>query len=178
MECNNESISLYLCVPNKYTRRICIRKNQKISILKKRFPNDPKKFIYNGQYLGNEFTFDFYGMNDHDIIVAVPDNCEFNLSNNNWIHASRDSDEIADRISFSLNSKTRPEASRLQDLRFTTVERKPRLYRRMCSAVNKAIDNFPKTFSNNKSIDFSDTDSPSVQALPVCWNEKSMHDHN
>ena len=177
IECNEDSLSIYLCVPKKYTRRICIKKNQKINTLQKRFPNDPKKFIFNGQYLGEEFTFNFYGINNHDIIVAVPDNCGFDLSNSNWIHASRDSDDIADRISFSMNSKTRPEASRLRDLKFMSIERKPRIYRKMCGAVERSADEFPKVFSNTI-IDYTYTDSPSVQALPVCWNEKEIIDHN
>lgn len=170
-------ISVYLCVPKNYASKVNVNVDHCVGIFQKRFPNEHKKFIYNGQYLMNEFTFGFYGIKNDDVIVAVSDDKnKIDFSNNNWMHASRDSEDIANRIAFSMNAKTRPEASRLRDLKFMSIERKAKVFRKMCNMVNKTMDDIGQRneiISTIIDYDYSN-EAPSVEALPVCWDEKEF----
>lgn len=173
-------ISVYLCVPKNYARRVNVNVNSNIDIFQKRFPNEPKKYIYNGQYLFSNFTFAYYGIKNNDVIVAVSDDKnKIDFTNNNWMHASRDSDDIAKRIAFSINVKTRSEASRLRDLKFMSIERKANVYRKMCTMVNKSLDDLGKRDEIiNTILNYECTsEAPSVEALPVCWNENDFKDN-
>jgi hypothetical protein len=141
--------------------------------LQKLYPTEPKIFILNGEILSPKMTFTFYRIEEGSSIVVLPD--QGNLRGpgvSTWLTITRDSDNFNERINFSRNPQTRQEVSRLRDLRFLELERRPRMFVKFAQCINQHTEGdavarlVPKL-----EIDFHQLDKPSCEPLPVVWKD-------
>ena len=162
-------VEIRICSPQQPVRIISARLSGQIKALQILWPSSPKRFIFNGAELIDSKTFGFYGIKDGDSIIALPaDQTESVFSTQQWLSLTRDSDNFNDCMRWMLDPRTSGEASRLRDLHLMKMERRPKVFMRMCAPfVNEETAGGSITCTNTT---YSSATEPSTEALPVFWN--------
>ena len=112
-------------------------------------------------------TFGFYGIKDGDSIIAA-DQTESVFSTQQWLSLTLDSDKFNDCMRWMLDPRTSGEVSRLRDLHLMKMERRPKVFMRICAPfVNEETAGGSITCTNTS---YSSATEPSTEALPVLWN--------
>jgi hypothetical protein len=139
--------------------------------LQKLYPSEPKIFIFNGEILSPKMAFTFYRIEEGSSIVVLPDQGELRSPGiSTWLTITRDSDNFNERINFSRNPQTRQEVSRLRDLRFLELERRPRMFVKFAQCIDQHNEGDAVTRPAPKlKIDFEPLEKPSCEPLPVVW---------
>ena len=97
-------------------------------------PDSAVRFIFNGVQLLESNTFESYGIKDGDSIIALPaDQTDSIITTHQWLNLTRDSDTFNDCMRWMLDPRTSGEASRLRDLHLMKMERRPKVFMRMCA---------------------------------------------
>jgi hypothetical protein len=126
------------------------------------------QFIYNGQVLGDSMTFRSYRIKEKDTLVVVPGGPS-GTEADRWLSLTQDEEGFHEKVQFILREDTAREAARIRDVLMTKMERKPRPFRRLCTAVmamplptvaGKKID---------LNIDYAQLEEPSIDPLPIFW---------
>lgn len=99
-----------------------------ISQLDKLFPDKPKRYIYKGKLLDENFTFEQYDISSGAHLFALFDDDE----SNNWIQLSCDADYFHERAMLSLTQDAKLESYKIRDLQLTKLESRPRSYNKYC----------------------------------------------
>ena len=164
-------------VPGCCVARININLKSKISELRFFVPSQSSiTFLFNGQILLENFSFEFYGIKPLDIVVIVQQSQQDDSTK--WISLTKDNDSFTDRISSIINQKTSREAARLRDFQLIRMERKPKTFRKLCSAKMTRMSNsnsyniynlYQDTNSIKTNIDYKKSDSPNTEELPSFW---------
>ena len=158
-------VELKICSPHRPVRIITARLSGQIKALQGLW-EDRKRFIFNGVELIESMTFDFYGIKDGDSIIALPaDQAVF--STHQWLNLTRDSDTFNDCMRWMLDPRTNGEASRLRDLHMLKMERRSKLFMRMCAPF--ACEDTRASAIPAANTTYSSATAPSTEALPVLW---------
>ncbi|OHS93969.1 hypothetical protein TRFO_11441 [Tritrichomonas foetus] len=194
MLCTNEIAKIYVYQPQMRIQHVRININKPISTLDHIYNTD-KTFIYNGQILDKQKTFENYNISDGSKIVMLTDEIYKNNKSyaDRWLHITRDGDIFNERIEMTTNVECKKEIARLSDLKFGKLELKPKRLLRAFSQpiaqnygnssscfVHSSIENvsnsndqnrFSIHHSNSTSLvlDFPLNCSPSTDPLPVFW---------
>jgi hypothetical protein len=141
--------------------------------LQKLYPSEPKIFILNGEILSPRMTFTFYRIEEGSSIVVLPDQGELRSPGvSTWLTITRDSDNFNERINFSRNPQTRQEVSRLRDLRFLELERRPRMFVKFAQCIDQHNEGEAVARPAPKlDIGFDQLEKPSCEPLPVIWRD-------
>ncbi|KAH0789377.1 hypothetical protein GPJ56_006711 [Histomonas meleagridis] len=159
---------LLVYFPGRCVIKVSIYPTSAIANLKRLAPYDSVAFLYNGQYLIETFSFEFYGIKPRDVLVIVQSNQSGDFSK--WLNLTRDTDTFSDRISSIINQKTSREAARIRDFQLIRMERKPRAFRKLCSAKMSRIGESAKSQQSTTNISYERPTMPSTEALPSFWD--------
>ncbi|OHT07870.1 hypothetical protein TRFO_23727 [Tritrichomonas foetus] len=162
-------IELMVCTPHQPVRVISARLSGQISALQSLWPENPKRFIYNGNQLLEGMTFHFYGIRDGDSIIALPKDTISDLHCSQWLCLSRDSDNFNEYMKWMLDPRTSGEAARLRDLHLWKIEKRPRIYMKMKGPFYSSDSNENEKSKNSLNVDFLPLNEPAEQALPILW---------
>lgn len=126
----SEEFSVFVFVPNKYTKRITVRKGDACGTLKNIFGHDNTTFLYKGQSLNFDSTFGDYNITNRDSIIALDSGCE-STEISKWMSLSRDADDLNDALRKVMSQSSRGEFLRKMDMSSMRLELKPRAFRRL-----------------------------------------------
>ena len=166
----NESkrVDLLVCTPCQPVRMISAKLSGQISSLQSLWPENPKKFIYNGIELHEKMTFDFYGIRNGDSIIALPQDQNQNIFyKSQWINLTKDSDSFKESMNWIINPNTASEASRLRDLHMMKMENRPRGFNGLCTILSN--NEQTKTKEIELKIKYVTPQKPSTKPLPILW---------
>ena len=168
-EPSKKDIQLILYTPNEPIRCVNVKSRAKIQILNTIYGSNTRSFIYNGIELSTFRTFGSYGMSNQDIIISIPNKPKHAYFLQKWLNIAKDNDEFNHKIKSMINPKTASEAARLNDMYFSKLERRPRIYQKLCfKCINSNIKYIHSPIPLN--IDSSSTNEPSTEPLPVFWS--------
>lgn len=164
--------TLFVYFPGFCVARVSINLRAKVGELRLFVPAHPSiTFMFNGQILLENFSFEFYGVKPYDIVVVVHQAQRDDPAR--WLSLTRDNESFADRISSIINQKTAREAARLRDFQLLRMERKPKTFRRLCSAkmlrMAKGSGSIFRARRVATNIDYAPPDSPCTDELPSFW---------
>ena len=158
-----------ICSPKQQIRIISARLTGKIKSLQSLFKHMPKIFIFNGTQLDPESTFHEVDVHNGDTILALPLSLQTNqMLKEQWISLTKDSDEFSEKMRWIVNPKTAPEASRLKDIHMDRIERRPRVFRKLCQ-LYLSQDTGPSELPKLQEECSESPSAPSTEALPVFW---------
>jgi hypothetical protein len=171
--CTSTHIEIRVCAPHEPVRKVMTRRLSLISALQCLWPTCPKCFIFQGRTLLESMTFEFYGVCDGDSIIALPnDSDRGNLAVlQEWLSVTRDMDALNETIRSILNPATTRQVARLRDLHWMALERRPRQYQRMITAL---MDTEQRPSFLRSTVIKEPPKTPSVEAMPVLWNLGSV----
>lgn len=171
---DNRRVELKICTPHKPVRMVSARLSGEIKSLQCLWPADsPKKFIFNGSELLENQTFESYGISDGDSIIAVPaDQKDTLFSTSQWLNLTRDNESFNDCMRWMLDPATSGEAARLRDLHLMKMERRPRVFMRMCASYMQEEE-------ENRGLKWTKKDypiatEPMTDPLPFDWFESQI----
>lgn len=189
-EFNGYMIEICLCIPNHFLKRVSVSSKQPISLLNSLFPNEEKVYIYKGQVLSTNKTFEQYDFGSFEHVVAltsstIDENGVFSESSFNfkrspdfdydkykWIQMTKDAENFAEKVSAAASRISSREFARLRDLRLIKLEQKRSFWSKKCSRFISS--NIPSTTFSKKDIplviDFKQYESPRSEAMPFLWN--------
>jgi hypothetical protein len=114
-------------------------------------------------------TFDYYGIREGDVIVALPEGETRRPSVMNlWINMTRDQENVRELIRWMLDPTTSGEAARLRDLHMIKAEQRPRSFAKVCSTFQQA--NRQGSTIGQTTISSERPQFPSTDALPAVWS--------
>lgn len=161
-------VELIICAPHQPVRLISAKLTGQIKSLQMLWPSSPKKFVFNGSILNSDMTFDFYGIKNGDTIIALSNDLQENYAmTSRWITLTRDSENLSDSIKSMIHPRTAREASRLKDLHLMKIERKPKLFIKLCAPF---LEEETESKVDQSTLFLPDqATEPSTSALPVFW---------
>ena len=165
-----ERVDLMICTPHHQIRFVSAKVSGSIKALQILWPDNPKKFIYNGQELSESRTFKFYGIKSGESIIALPKNSQD--ADDQWKKVTSDRLEFNELVQTMTNPVTVREAARLRDLRYMNIERKAKVFHRFQNSFsenNEALARNNNPIAATKSIIDNNLVAPSEDALPVLW---------
>jgi hypothetical protein len=163
-QCNR--IAIRICAPHQPVRVISAQRSGKIRELESLWPGRPKRFIFDGAELRGDMTFGSSGIRDGDSIIALPhESGDSVFTTNQWLSLSRDSNEFNECVRWMLDTATAGEAARLRDLHLAKMERKPRIFMKMCSPF--ISEESEASSLNVPHTRYQSPLAPSTEALPV-----------
>jgi hypothetical protein len=116
--------------------------------------------------INEDFSFDFYTIEDRDTIVALPESSDPVRQFGRWAQSSRDSEAFNSLVNSIMNLTTRRESMRLRDLAVIKKElaRKGRF-------LNKVPRERPilSVVRPCATVATARADQVSTQPLPVLW---------
>jgi hypothetical protein len=164
-----DRIEIRLCVPNEPVRVVSARLFAQIRALQSLWPSCPKRFICCGSELLENMTFHASGIQAGDIVVVLPRGEDESGSRiHDWLKITRDTDSFNETITAVLTFTTAREAARLRDLHWTSLNRRPRLFRKLCAEFtdrHERMRPLPATVVPGPA-----PEEPSTAALPVSWD--------
>ena len=161
-------IRLNVFVPDSSLRReMKVSKNMTINKLKKYLPNPNCNLIFGGSYLLEDQPLNFYSLSDGDFLIAVSKKSESIV----FQKFSEDYDEFVHKMKSCINPKLANTAARLRDLRMQRIE----LYSKQ-PKISYEADSTELQIPTV--IPSDDEDSPSVEPLPMLWDNKQNDQNN
>ena len=172
----SKKFPLLIYFPGRCVIKVSVLPASTIADLKRLTPYESATFLYNGQLLLENLSFEFYGIKPRDVLVIIQSNQPSDSSR--WLSLTRDTDSFTDRISSIINQKTSREAARLRDFQLVRMERKPRTFRKLCFAKMSRIGETTQCHNTTTSISFETPDMPSTDPLPSFWDRISPTPQN
>lgn len=160
---------LMICSPHQPVRVISARLSGLVNALQILWPENPKKFIYNGMQLLESKTFSYYGISDGDSIIALPkEDFDNEFKATQWLNLTRDNESFNESMKWMLHPHTANEAARLRDIHLIKMEDKPKVYMKMKMPFENGKEN-NCSICTNPLIIVDSPESPSEEALPILW---------
>lgn len=186
-----KQIEICLCIPNHFLKRISVNSKQPVSWLNNLFPNEEKVYIYKGQVLSQNKTFEQYDFGSFEHVVALT-SCsaddessfsvstfhynrspDFDFDKYRWIQMTKDAENFAEKVSAAASRISSREFARLRDLRLMKMEQRRSFWNKKC--LRFISSNGPSSSFSKKSvplvIDFKHCESPRSEAMPFLWND-------
>jgi hypothetical protein len=134
---------------------------------------DALHFVFRGQLLSPDRTFEDYGMKDNDPIVPVPIAKGGEAYMNRWINMTGDIDNFQKRVESLLNPNLCPETMRLRDISFTKIEGSARRYRRLMGFFNAPHEgpSCAATPVSSTNLAFAAATRPCCMPMPTPWSQ-------
>jgi hypothetical protein len=173
MDRSQPRIAVNLCRPRFPIKTASVVPSHKVSCLQKLFPDDPKVFIHHGQVLSTALTFAFYGVENGASIVVIPtteaESPELGRDVRAWLAITRDSDSFNERVRYCLNPSTRQELSRLRDLKYVALERRPRAFMRLVMTIPSFENDLLRNPCHVANTNMEPLNEPNTEPLPLLW---------
>lgn len=118
----NKAIIIYICSPDHSIKTIKVVPTSKIETLQKLYQNK-MLFVFNGQILSENLTFDFYTIKNNDNLIALHKSEDKKMSYNlfHWLNESKN-DSFKENIQMIARKESKTEVARLFDLSLYRME--------------------------------------------------------
>jgi hypothetical protein len=161
----DDRITLNLVIPQAGVKRVTVHRVAPVSSLKAFCPALDLMFLCNGEILSPDKPMGFYDLREQDAIVGWPRNAK-TAATNRWMALSRDADAFKEAVHFASSRNLIPESRRLNDLRNSQFELRPKQFLRRCDNVRPiAASKVPVS----PSVMSDPADTASTEPLPVWW---------
>lgn len=151
-------------------KSIRIRLNSQISTLDKAFSVD-SKYIFKGEVLDKEQTFEYYSIISGDSIVSIQ--CEYTEENSNliekWIKRTNDYETYQKFIDSNVKTNCQNENAKRIDIRYHKIELNKKRYYKMFNENRIEKDYLPSASKKDGiklNINYQKPSSPSTNKLP------------
>ena len=116
--------------------------------------------------MSDSYPLMYYDIKERDIIIVVP----AESLTEQWISMTRNSEMFKDRVRNIIDYQTSQEMARIRDFQIAKIERRPKIFRRMCSSVNNPMTRTRSkpSFSLSRAPE-SPPPAPSAEPLPAFW---------
>lgn len=165
---------LYIYYPGKWIIRANESSVTRIADLKDLIQENDVCFFLNGTLISDVLPLKMYSISDNDVIIVVPNRSK-GTNNHKVTVFCQDTESIKEQFTQYSDPSYACENARLKDIQMYKVERKPRIFRRMCQsyrdthevppASEQAVTNIPKIVSISKS------------PLPIFWGSEPFIDN-
>jgi hypothetical protein len=164
-----ERVEIRIISPQHPVRSVSVRLSGQIQALQSLWPDSPKKFICGGIELMQEMTFAQSGIRKGEAIIALPLCSKSPIADASlWLNLTRDHTCFNECMQWMLDTRTSGEAARLRDLRLMKMDRRPRVFMKMCSHFLQT--DTQTQWGDATTIPGQSLLSPSTEALPIFWN--------
>ena len=167
MSVQNYTIQITVFTPGKTVRKILVNQFSKIGYLSHLFENKKVSFIYKGQMLCNDMTFNFYKIKNNDSLVCV---FQTEKKIEHWQNLSKRND-----FNKIASMEAAQEYTKTLDLRLNKMDYHPRKYRNFCKRFMNNLENKKTTpIKHDTVIPLSeDIQAPSSEPLPIFWKQSN-----
>jgi hypothetical protein len=131
----SKELSINVLIPCTAVRVVKVSKSDLVSVLRSHLGMPSIDFIFNGQLLSSERTFDFYRVGNNESLVAVDPGRQ--KSHARWLKITEEQDDFSNSIQCAVDPKCRGEYLRLRDLRRMRIESRPRAIRRTAGVADR-----------------------------------------
>ena len=172
-----KKILVLIYYPSKWVLKANVLSSATTKDIKQLIPNKDVAFLHNGIYLSDTHSFNFYGVKERDVIVVIP-NTQSRPISDKWANLMCDKDLFRERVSSVIDPKTSREAAKLRDFQMLRMERKPKVYRKLCASFPSNAENTQLRISSSPSITEdlktivpeTALNGPSKDPLPIFWS--------
>ena len=169
MSCDSvktETVLIFVYFPGQWILKASVLESASTKDLEQFMPEKEISFIYNGIILNSNLPFSFYGVKTHDIIICVRTK-EINAQ---WLSLTN-RELINQRVSEVVDPRVSYEMAKLRDYQMLRIDRKPKLFRKMCMQLNDEIE----TTAPSIPLEIpSRSLKPSVSPLPSFWSSSLL----
>lgn len=164
-------ITIYLCLPDHSIKILKTKPSLKIITLQKMYQSS-MTFIFNGQILCENQTFEFYAIKNEDYIIALHKKSKKKISFNlfHWLNESRN-DTFRENVQMIMRKESKAEAARLFDLSLYKIEGNRKIYMKHIKRnMNDILGDNSKSSENiDLIVDYPNSEVPSCSSLPTLW---------
>jgi hypothetical protein len=128
-------LSINVVIPCTAVRVVKVSESDVVSVLRSRLGMANVDFIFNGQFLNPDHTFDFYRVQNNESLVAVEPGRQ--KSHVRWLKLTDEQDDFSNSVRCAIDHKCRGEYLRLRDLRRMRIESRPRAFRHITAVTNR-----------------------------------------
>jgi hypothetical protein len=130
------------------------------------------RYLFNGAELIEAKTFEFYGIQNGDAIIALPAEVHDSISlTSQWLSLTRDNDAFNESMRWMVDPRTSDEAARLRDLHLLRAEAKSRGFLRVPAAYLKELITLGA--NGRTETNWEAPSEPSRDTLPALWDLQS-----
>lgn len=163
-------VHILLYVPHHFWRRVIVKKDSKMRILNNILKNNTNTFIYKGNIIDSESTFEEINILDGTFIVAIKNPTNFvNEEIIKWIRLTNDS-YFENKVKVLSNKKLKREQSRIKDIRYMKLEGNCQMYKKHSHRMflNQRVE---KNISLDVDLNtnYLPLITPSTDAMPIIW---------
>lgn len=164
-----EQIRIFFYVPGCFLKSIRISPIAKIKNLMCT-DDGLYTYIYNGNIMDSDLTFNDAGISDGKILVAIKKELsQFNNLDFNLVKLSMNK-SAEFKLNILSNNETKLEYNRLNDLRNIKVEGSLKLYRKLSRKLYfQSIETTEDQKNNNLEINYEPSSTPCTDAMPILW---------
>jgi hypothetical protein len=134
-----QRITVNVVLPGAGLLHVQVEPQQGISSLASRVRQDRRfDFVFKGQVLDQQWTFDDYNIQDNETLIAI--NQISGRARQRWMRLT-DDDDFQEIMRCATNAKSHIEFLRLHDVHRMRLESRPRTFRRICrTQIGNAAD--------------------------------------
>jgi hypothetical protein len=160
-------VTINLFVPGKMLSKAIANPSDPCGVLQKLFHNQKMPFVYNGMRIDDNCSFEFYGIQTSETLVALSENSDPVRQVARWIQTSRDSETFDSLINSMMNASTRGESMRLRDISMLKKEMDRRRGLRCVTSAEKMIH---RRVHRDITQVTEKAEAISTEPLPVPWS--------
>jgi len=157
--------------PGKRILKANVVETATVSDLKPIIPFKGATLIHNGIVLTDSISFKYYGIKEKDVIVVVNSNKDSN-SINKWKSITSDKEVFNEKIAGIIDPQTARETARIRDFQLMRMERKPRIFRKLCASIPTMVESKPFSGASLTVFSYQRPGGPSSDPLPIIRSEK------
>jgi hypothetical protein len=159
-------LTINLLVPGKVLSRAIVNAGDPCGVLQKLFQNQNMIFVDSGMTIDTNWSFECYGIQTSETLVALPENSDAVRQVGRWIQTSRESEAFDSLINSMINAPTRGESMRLRDVALMKKEMSRRHYLNRVSSVENQVH--PTVHCDVTQVT-DKADNVSTAPLPTLW---------
>jgi len=130
-------ITINILIPQIGIRIVKVRQSDPIAVLRSYVHRPHVDFVYDGQILNSECSFQSCQIGNDDSVVAVDPGHE--KATYRWMKLTEELDDFSNSVQCAINPKCRGEFLRLRDIHRIKLESRPRTFRRMTKMLEKDV---------------------------------------
>ena len=157
-----DTVPIFVYFPGQWILKASVLKSASTKDLAQFMPEKDITFIHNGVILNSTLPFGFYEIKPSDIIICVR-NRDLNTQ---WLSLTN-RELVHERVSEVMDPQVSYELAKLRDLQMLRIERKPKLYRKMCIQLNEETETKTPSFTL---LIPPKPKKPSDSPLPLIWS--------
>lgn len=159
-----------ICLEDRTVRTVSVDRRQQIKKLLKVLGPEIRVLVFSGYVLATTQTFEYYGIEDGDFIIALLSKEQEDRALERWFSLTTDKEQFNEAMTWATSTLTNREVGRIQDLRMAKAEMKMWGHGRPFRFANQTAEEPAPTYYEGI-IPLTQAKKPSSDALPVFWDK-------